>query len=86
VNAVPDSPATLAAAGVAGEFERRPTKGVALMSRISQIQIPPAADEQGQTLVEYSVILAFVAVLCLGALQLVGSSISTMLTSVANQI
>jgi len=49
-------------------------------------QIPPAADEQGQTLVEYSVILAFVAVLCLGALQLIGSSIASMLTSVANQI
>ena len=54
------------------------------MSRISQI--PTAADEQGQTLVEYSVILAFVAVLCLGALQLVGSSVAGMLTSVANQI
>jgi Flp pilus assembly pilin Flp len=84
VNAVPNSPATLAAAGVAGEFERRPTKGVALMSRLSHIQ--PTADEQGQTLVEYSVILAFVAVLCLGALQLVGASVASMLTSVANQI
>ena len=49
-------------------------------------QIPPAAGEQGQTLVEYSVILAFVAVLCLGALQLIGSSIASMLTSVSNQI
>jgi len=54
------------------------------MSRI--FQIPPAADEQGQTLVEYSVILAFVAVLCLAALQIVGSSVASMLTSVANQI
>ena len=54
------------------------------MFRISQIR--PAADEQGQTLVEYSVILAFVAVLCLGALQLVGASVASMLTSVANQI
>lgn len=54
------------------------------MSRI--FQVPPAADEQGQTLVEYSVILAFVAVLCIGALQLVGASVASMLQSVANQI
>ena len=83
MNAVQDSPATPAPVGVAGEFERRPTKGVALMS---QIKMPPTADEQGQTLVEYSLILAFVAVLCVGALQIVGASVASMITSVANQI
>jgi Flp pilus assembly pilin Flp len=54
------------------------------MSRI--FHIPSPGDEQGQTLVEYSLILAFVAVLCVGALQIVGTSVATMITSVANQV
>jgi Flp pilus assembly pilin Flp len=53
---------------------------------MSQIKMPRTADEQGQTLVEYSLILAFVAVLCVGALQIVGASVASMITSVANQI
>jgi Flp pilus assembly pilin Flp len=54
------------------------------MSR--KFQIPSSADEQGQTLVEYSLILAFVAILCLAALQILGDQVSLMLESVANQI
>jgi Flp pilus assembly pilin Flp len=83
VNAVPNSPATPDLVGVAGEFERRPTKGVAPMS---QTKMPSFADEQGQTLVEYALILAFVAVLSVGALQIVGTNVASMITSVANQI
>ena len=49
-------------------------------------KVPPSADEQGQTLVEYSMILAFVAILCIGALQIVGASVAGMLQSVASQV
>ena len=54
------------------------------MSRI--FHIPSPADEQGQTLVEYALILAFVAVLCVTALGVVGDSVAGLLDSVANQI
>ena len=54
------------------------------MSRI--VHIPSPADEQGQTLVEYSLILAFVALLCITALSIVGNGVASMLQSVASQI
>lgn len=49
-------------------------------------QIPSPADEQGQTLVEYSLILAFVAILCVSALSIVGNGVASLLQSVANQV
>jgi len=53
---------------------------------MSHTKMPSFADEQGQTLVEYALILAFVAVLSVGALQIVGANVASMITSVANQI
>ena len=42
--------------------------------------------EEGQALVEYALILALVAVVAVGALTLLGTNISNMLSSIANSI
>ena len=42
--------------------------------------------EEGQALVEYALILALVAVVDVGALTLLGTNISNMLSSIANSI
>lgn len=43
-----------------------------------------AADETGQGLMEYALILAFVAALSLGVLTVLGTSVNTLIQSVAN--
>ena len=45
-----------------------------------------AKDEQGQALVEYAVILALVAVLTLGVLQALGTSVSGILNRVSTPV
>ena len=53
---------------------------------------PPAAstkfirDEEGASLVEYGLLLSLVAVVCIAAVTLLGSNISTMLSNLASQI
>jgi len=42
--------------------------------------------EEGQALVEYALILALVAVVAVGALTLLGTNISNMLSTIANSI
>ena len=42
--------------------------------------------QEGQALVEYALILALVAVVAVGALTLLGTNISNMLSSIANSI
>ena len=43
-------------------------------------------DEKGASLVEYVLLVAMIAVVCIVALQLLGSSASTKLTSIGNAI
>jgi len=43
-------------------------------------------DEKGASLVEYVLLVALIAVVCIVALQLLGSSAATKLTSVGNAI
>jgi pilus assembly protein Flp/PilA len=42
--------------------------------------------EDGQALVEYGLILALVAVVCIGALQLLGTSVRDQINAIANAI
>jgi pilus assembly protein Flp/PilA len=47
----------------------------------------PARDrEEGQALVEYALILALIAVFAIGALQLLGGNVSTILNSIASAL
>ena len=43
-------------------------------------------DEEGASLVEYGLLLSLVAVVCIAAITLLGTSISTMLNSLAGKI
>ncbi len=43
-------------------------------------------DDDGASLVEYGLLLSLVAVVCIAAISLLGSNISTMLSSLAGQI
>jgi len=43
-------------------------------------------DEEGASLVEYGLLLSLVAVVCIAAISLLGTNISTMLKSVAGLI
>jgi pilus assembly protein Flp/PilA len=42
--------------------------------------------EKGQALAEYGLILALIAVICVGALTLLGGNVSTTLTNIAGKI
>ncbi len=42
--------------------------------------------EEGQTLVEYGLLLALIAVVCVGAITAMGTSVSGMLTALAGSI
>jgi len=47
----------------------------------------PARDrEEGQALVEYALILALVAVLAIGALEALGGSVKTILTTISSAL
>jgi len=43
-------------------------------------------DEEGASLVEYGLLLSLVAVVCIAAITLLGTSISNLLTTVAGKI
>ncbi len=43
-------------------------------------------DEEGASLVEYGLLLTLVAVVCIAAITLIGTSISTMLSTLAGMI
>jgi pilus assembly protein Flp/PilA len=43
-------------------------------------------EEQGQGLAEYALILAFIAVVCIAALTLLGVSITSILNSITTQL
>ena len=53
---------------------------------ISNVVKFQASREEGQGLAEYGLILALVAVVCIGAVTLLGGNISGVLTDLANSI
>jgi len=57
-----------------------------LVALWTQLQARLRRDEQGASLVEYVLLVALIAVVCIVALQLLGGSASTKLTSVGNAI
>jgi Flp pilus assembly pilin Flp len=46
--------------------------------------ITAASDQRGQALVEYALILFFIAIVCVGVLTTLGTSVRAVLQSVAN--
>jgi pilus assembly protein Flp/PilA len=51
-----------------------------------QARLATRSAKKGQSLAEYGLILALVAVLCIASLQLLGGNIQTMLNNLANSI
>jgi pilus assembly protein Flp/PilA len=43
-------------------------------------------DDEGQDLLEYALLIALIALVCVGAVALAGSKVSTVFTNIANQI
>jgi pilus assembly protein Flp/PilA len=43
-------------------------------------------DEEGATMVEYGLLVALIALVALGAVKTIGTSLSTLFTSVANSL
>jgi pilus assembly protein Flp/PilA len=43
-------------------------------------------DEEGATMVEYGLLVALIALVALGAVQLVGTNLSTLFTNVGNSL
>ena len=46
----------------------------------------PLLDEDGQALVEYALLLALIAAVCIVVVELLGGSISTLLQNIANAL
>lgn len=57
-----------------------------MVRKVASLQARVASKEEGQGLAEYGLILALVAILCVGALGLLQGSIDTILTDVSNAI
>jgi pilus assembly protein Flp/PilA len=53
---------------------------------LSVIRRPFAAKEEGATLAEYGLLLALIAVVCLAAITLLGTTISSMFSVVAGSV
>jgi len=45
-----------------------------------------AKDESGQDLLEYALLVALIALVAFGAIQLAGSSVNTIFTNIANKL
>lgn len=43
-------------------------------------------DEDGATMVEYALMLALIAIVCIGAISLIGSGANGMFTTIANDL
>jgi pilus assembly protein Flp/PilA len=43
-------------------------------------------DDEGQDLLEYALLVALIALVAIGAVQLAGTSVSNIFTSIANQL
>jgi pilus assembly protein Flp/PilA len=53
---------------------------------MQQLLLPALADDSGVTAIEYGLIAALVAVVCIVAWQLLGSSLSTTFNNIANSV
>ncbi|MES4791914.1 MAG: Flp family type IVb pilin [Chloroflexota bacterium] len=53
---------------------------------VSKVVAWQARDEEGQGLAEYGLILALIAIVCIGALTLLGGNIANALNNVAGSI
>jgi pilus assembly protein Flp/PilA len=58
----------------------------ALVERIADAVRRLTTDEDGQGLTEYALILALIAIIAIAALTLLGTSVSNVLSTVANSI
>ena len=56
------------------------------MMKVLAAQTKFVRDEEGASLVEYGLLLSLVAVVCIVAITSLGTSISTMLSTLANHI
>jgi Flp pilus assembly pilin Flp len=45
-----------------------------------------SADEEGQTLIEYALIVSLISVVCIGILKATGTSISDIFTGISNAV
>jgi pilus assembly protein Flp/PilA len=57
-----------------------------LKARVMSLIVARAAREEGQALVEYGLILALIAVVCIGALTLLGENVEGLLNKLAGEI
>ena len=64
----------------------RNTIGMALALALTGVSLPSLEREEGQTLAEYALILALIAVLVIGAVLFLKDQIKSLFTSIGNQI
>jgi pilus assembly protein Flp/PilA len=57
-----------------------------LLSRLAAIVQAPRAEDRGQTLVEYALLLFFLAIVVIAALLVLGPTVSAIFQSVNDQI
>ena len=55
------------------------------MTLVNQLRMF-AKDESGQDLLEYALLVALIALVAFGAVQLAGGSVNTIFTNIANQL
>jgi pilus assembly protein Flp/PilA len=57
-----------------------------MLSVVKRLTLALERDEDGQGLTEYALILALIAIIAIAALTLLGTSVSNVLSTVANSI
>ena len=65
---------------------KRNSIGMALALVLSGVSLPSIEREEGQTLAEYALILALIAVLVIGAVLFLSGKIQGLFTDIGNQI
>jgi pilus assembly protein Flp/PilA len=65
---------------------KRNSIGMALVLAVSGISLPSIEREEGQTLAEYALILALIAVLVVGAVLFLSGKIQGLFTDIGNSI
>jgi pilus assembly protein Flp/PilA len=76
---VPESAASLILNLITGERRGEEVSLEMLMAFISRLR----SQEEGQALVEYALILSLIAVVCIGALTLLGTNVNNILNAIA---
>jgi pilus assembly protein Flp/PilA len=61
---------------------RRGEKSMEFINRVRSF----VRDEEGQDLLEYALLIALIALVCVGAVALAGTKVSTVFTNIASQI